>query len=143
MNKVSSKKKYSQTREELVLKLINRKEPQAVKKTKGKFATEPCVYNQDFNGGCAIGCDVRPSLSRSMPQGSVEYREVFDELPKRLRDMGSDFLHKVQRVHDNVENWNDTKSAKLLNGLVWNELGVMRINQIIDKFELKIDKINQ
>src|SRR5690606_29109913 len=82
-------KKYSQTREELLLKLIHRDSPQAYKPSVG------CVYDKNLNGGCAIGCDILPKLAEDL-DGDVD--DIYHLLPKRLRKMGKKFLSGIQNI---------------------------------------------
>lgn len=93
----TTKKKYSQTREELMLKLIHREQPRAY-----DYAKNNCVYDQNINGGCAIGCDIKPSLAKKLIGFAFC---VIDKLPKRLQKMGKDFLEDIQIIHDLRKHW--------------------------------------
>ena len=118
--------KYSQTREELFLKLVNRKEPRA-QGNKGI-----CVYSHNVNGGCAIGCDIRQSLALKLDSfelghdTGVNNPDVFNSLPNRLRKMGQMFLADLQHLHDCH-----------LGESTFNE----KANFIITEYNLKLDKI--
>ena len=126
-------KKYSQTREELLLKLIHRDSPQAYKPSVG------CVYDKNLNGGCAIGCDILPKLAEDL-DGDVD--DIYHLLPKRLRKMGKKFLSGIQNIHDNHHNYiNSNTGEKGEDGLIWNNTGKLKINDFIDRYNLKVPKL--
>src|SRR5690606_23964039 len=117
-------KKYSQSREELMLKLINRSTPQAYDMNLNDGL---CTYDKDVNGGCAIGCDISHKLSKEIYNDNANSEQVFQYLPKRLQKMGGDFLGDIQKIHDNDNNWINTITAqKGKDGLVWDILGKIR-----------------
>jgi len=67
-----------------------------------------CVYrNHDNSLGCAIGREISDELALSFDRRNSypSVRGVFTELPKRLKDMGLEFLCSIQRLHDDEKNW--------------------------------------
>lgn len=126
------KAKVSKTREELLLKLINRQTPMAFDINDG------CTYSHDVNGGCAIGCDISYKLSKELSGlGGIE--TVQEKLPRRLLKMGKNFLTDIQNIHDGQTSWiDDEKATKGKDGLVWSESGKLKINVIISKYNLKL-----
>lgn len=129
------KAKVSKTREELLLKLINRETPMAYDEDEG------CTYNQDVNGGCAIGCDISYGLSKRLAGGGG-ILTIKEKLPKRLIKMGTTFLIDLQNIHDDQTNWiDDEKATKGKDGLVWSGNGKLKINAIIRKYNLQIEPL--
>lgn len=55
---MKKKYKYAQTKEELVLSLINRQTPRAY-----SWKEHSCTYNRDIHNGCAIGSQISKALS--------------------------------------------------------------------------------
>ena len=142
-------KKFAQTKEELLLSLINRQTPRAVQ---GKEINTMCTYSHSINGGCAIGCQVKKSLAKTLDNHGAlafdenddegSYSEVFYCLPKRLQKMGHEFLSLIQSTHDEQTNYINSETAeKGKDGLIWNARGKKEINNIISKFDLKIKKL--
>lgn len=135
--------KFAQTREDLLLSLIHREQPRAYNKNAGE-----CDYSQKINGGCAIGCQIKEKLSYELEGGIFIDDEddsldsVFNMLPKRMRDLGSKFLHYIQCIHDESNSWNDASTGeKGSDGLVWNQKGKDRINKLIKDFSLNLKAI--
>lgn len=127
--------KYSElnTRKKVILTLINRNTPRA-------YNNCNCVYDQDFSGGCAIGCLITKSKSKNLPEDG-DLSQIFSLLPKRLQNLGSDFLQNMLNVHDRPENWIDERNASKKNGYVWSNVGRIKINYIIDKYKIKLQHI--
>jgi hypothetical protein len=138
---MATKTGLPETREELVQMLIDRKKPQAVRASSGT-----CTYLHSKNGGCAIGVAVTEATAIKMEGFSgcsigVAMNSIF--VPKRLTKMGRYFLGVLQTIHDVNENWWDSKKATIgSNGLVWNDLGVGRINGLIKEYEINIKEIS-
>jgi hypothetical protein len=130
------------TREELVLMLINRKQPQA-------RGTGACTYLHSINGGCAIGVAVSAATATKMEgKGNIAISKIIENriLPSRLEVMGIRFLETLQGIHDYKMNFWSTKNANTeaeigSNGLIWNEDGVKEINHLIRTYDLKLEKI--
>lgn len=119
----------SKTREELLLSVINHynSHNRAVKES------GQCAYRVGSKG-CAIGRQISDKLAEKLDSycnSEVHYPEIFEMLPKRLRDMGQDFLRDIQLLHDYNNNWNSK-------GL--SELGIRRKNKIIINYNLNISK---
>ena len=121
--------RYAQNREEFLQRFINRKAP---------IAANPqghCQFSHEFNGGCAIGCEINSKLAKSLDFSDVS---IMLSLPKRMRDMGEDFLTGLQTIHDCTANWNNARSAELRNGIVWSNFGICEINRVIKEYEMDI-----
>ena len=127
------------TREEVLEILINRKTPQAT-------TEEGCTYLHEHNGGCAIGqCVSKKTAIRMEGDGNTAVSDTYNQktLPKRLRELGVDFLEDLQGVHDCDNTWNDHDTALLgEDGLVWSEVGKKEINEIIQDYNLSTPKFN-
>jgi hypothetical protein len=127
------------TKEELVQMLIDRKQPRAVRES------GTCTYLHSENGGCAIGMAVTEASAIKMEglSGCTINTAIREGLaPKRLTKMGKGFLKDLQEIHDEVDNWFNSKTAKLGgNGLVWDEEGVSHINNLITKYKLNIKEL--
>lgn len=129
--------KYAQTREELLLSLIHRKEPRAVNDRGGA-----CTYRHSHYGGCAIGCQVRPSTARRLesPGGPINTSGLHLILPKRMQMMGKSFLRDIQKIHDDSSGWvGSVEGEKGPDGLVWNSHGKKKINGLIKRYELDVE----
>ncbi len=64
-----------------------------------------------YEAGCAIGRHLnKPVCVRldKMKYNTVMNPDVFTCLPPEMQDLGKHFLKDVQRVHDYVNNWNET-----------------------------------
>lgn len=70
-----------------------------------------CLYVpiEGVSEGCAIGRHIKnKALCFKLDGiGGVGKFEVFVVLPKKLKDLGQDFLAEVQRLHDNKSNWDE------------------------------------
>ena len=135
---MATKRGLPTTREELVLMLINRKQPQSVDSDLN------CTYSHNFNGGCAIGVALTKKVAEFLQQGDqfISIGEVLLKAPKRLSSMGVDFLSDLQSVHDSDRFWWDCEEGEIgRNGLVWNKKGVKNINKLILNHNLKLEKI--
>ena len=96
-----------------------------------------CVYGVLENSpGCAIGKHMTAENAKKLDDAGCDisvswiYSEGHkDTLPLWMQDLGEEFLHNVQDIHDNDFYWNDK-------GL--SEQGIEKTNQIIDAFGLPI-----
>lgn len=86
-----------------------------------------CVYSHTIKGGCAIGREVTAALAEEMSKGGgpIYFEKLFFMLPKRLQNLGKDFLRAVQILHDGAQYWNET-------GL--SPRGVTERDEIVQKF---------
>ena len=136
---MATKRGLPTTREELVLMLINRKQPRAVD------LDGECTYSHSSNGGCAIGVAVTTGVAEFLQLGSdqlISIKEGLLGVPKRLLSMGVVFLEDLQAIHDEDECWWESEKATIgSNGLIWNEDGVKHINKLILNHNLKLEKI--
>ena len=90
---------------------------------------EECLYITENNNRCAIGIELTPNTCHKLNQvkptleggTSVRNKEIFNTLPKRLQDMGEDFLSDIQSLHDCGWYWNSE-------GLTQD--GLSKVNQI-------------
>lgn len=83
-----------------------------------------CYYspkNADKIGiseGCAIGRHLKDSLKEKLDdteESGVNTTVIFNKLPKKLRQLGQDFLTDIQILHDLQVYWNSkglTKAGK-------------------------------
>jgi hypothetical protein len=96
-----------------------------------------CKYYFEGKPGCAIGRHIEDkelckNLDSNLPDtffggASVSYDYIFNELPAHLKILGKEFLHMVQQLHDNADNWD-------INGITIH--GDKSINEIKRKFNL-------
>ncbi len=92
--------KQFQTREELLQDAINyywiRPERRCVN------ADGYCQYkSSETSEGCAIGRLLDPEVAETLNSDAGVYDNgVWNNLPAWLKDMGQDFLHDMQRLHD-------------------------------------------
>jgi hypothetical protein len=71
-----------------------------------------CVYHKEGTPGCAVGrliedkqlCIKLDSFSDS----SVDSDEIFELLPEEVKDLGQRFLVRLQRLHDDMYNWDES-----------------------------------
>jgi hypothetical protein len=131
---MATKTGLPETREELVQMLINRKQPQAVD------SDGNCTYSHGFSGGCAIGVALKKGGAEFLESNSsLQFDELILKTPKRLSNMGLDFLGDLQNIHDVEFNWWDHEKATIgSNGLVWSNEGVLRIKKLIKTYKLNI-----
>lgn len=76
-----------------------------------------CFYNpirvnkKGITDGCAIGRLIPQRLRAKLDKfdgatGVIEYK-IFQELPKKIQNLGQDFLVELQILHDNNSYWDD------------------------------------
>ena len=73
-----------------------------------------CNYYLEGKDGCAIGRKIEDKeLCKELDKGlgpdlesGVDKILVFSRLPDNLKELGQKFLHRLQRLHDDQENWN-------------------------------------
>ena len=131
---MATKTGLPETREELVQMLINRKQPRAVD------SSDDCTYSHSCNGGCAIGVALKKTDAELLESDSnIQFDELILKAPKRLSNMGSDFLGDLQIIHDVEFNWWDHEKATIgSNELVWSNEGVLKIKKLIKTYKLNI-----
>jgi hypothetical protein len=92
---------------------------------------DDCYYRYQGNA-CAIGRELPDELANHLERNhaghTVTDDEIFDQLPKRLQDMGKPFLSNVQSLHDGSFFWNE-------NGL--NKKGIIKLNYICKIYDLE------
>jgi len=122
----------SKTKEELLTRLINRKQPQAM-----RIEPDVCTYDHEVNGGCAIGGEVSKKKALELEDigSGIVDDKIYRALPRRLKKMGRDFLQQVQSLHDSNATWEQERIGE---SLAWNNYGVERINSIITEFKVNI-----
>lgn len=81
--------------------------------------------------GCAIGRHLTPELAANLELSNfgVAHPKMFKQLPENLQELGKDFLHYVQSLHDDERNWNES-------GL--SDLGKEKVDNIKQMFILSI-----
>lgn len=93
-----------------------------------KGAGSICTYV----AGCAIGRHITDMKKRedfdASHRSAVGEKEIFNRLPKWMKEMGDDFLGDVQALHDEESNWDG-------DGI--NEKGKNAVENIEFHFELK------
>jgi len=119
----------SKTKEELLTRLINRKQPQAYDII--------CSYYHQVHGGCAIGCEVSEKKASELELigGGIIDDNIYRALPRRLKKIGREFLQAVQSLHDHTRSWEKERTEE---SLVWSNYGMERINSIITEFKVNI-----
>lgn len=70
-----------------------------------------CKYHIDGKQGCAIGrliedIELKKELDL-LPNTGVNDNTVFNKLPDNIKELGQPFLTDLQRLHDNVNNWDE------------------------------------
>lgn len=94
----------SKTREEL---LINTVLYYGIDENRRSLSSKGyCSYQSDSGNCCAIGREIRIGLRYMLDElanTSVQEKEVFEALPKRLQNLGQDFLSRIQKLHDSLE----------------------------------------
>lgn len=68
-----------------------------------------CVYScTNESEGCAIGRFLTKAMARKFDNysnSSIQNNEIFNSLPEDLRNLGQDFLLKIQELHDGKSYW--------------------------------------
>jgi len=123
-------RKVSNTRQELFDNTINRFNS---KNRSADDTGEGCHYWMKKKGKvrrCAIGVELTMSKAEEMQKLYKEefVHGIFNFLPKRLQDMGVDFLDCIQRLHDTCHFW--TKEGI-------SEAGQDYAKEIADEYNLK------
>lgn len=65
--------------------------------------TKQCSYKN----GCAIGRHLSKKLVKTIKNYVVDDNEVYNKLPRKLKELTKEFLMDVQNLHDTEENWNE------------------------------------
>ena len=78
------------------------------------FKNNRCVYcPTETSPGCAIGRHVEDKEFLAQNEGTSVHG-LFDVLPDRdLKELGRNFLQRVQRIHDAHEYWDETGLTEL------------------------------
>lgn len=63
-----------------------------------------CTYDHKFNGGCAIGRLLDPELAEEL--GGRNLTDAWEELPPHIQELEEPFLQILQRIHDDMFNFN-------------------------------------
>ena len=97
-----------------------------------EFYTENCTYipnNPKKSEGCAVGRLVKDKrlLAKLDKTSNGIIGGDYDELPKYIQVLGSDFLNKLQVLHDEPAYWNTKGISKM---------GKVRVNELKEIFEL-------
>lgn len=78
--------------------------------TRGTISDRPnatCSYT----AGCAIGRKISGRLAKKLDKlslsGIANY-DAYRQLPLHLKNLGQDFLSRIQWIHDHEDNWDDT-----------------------------------
>lgn len=91
-----------------------------------------CMFKNKDGNRCAIGREIDETLIDELDSkdfSSVSNDEVFEKLPKRLKDMGQGFLHKIQMLHDDKSYWDETGLSKE---------GKFKVHGICQEYDLDI-----
>lgn len=123
--------KFSQTKQELLQNTVNfyNSNNRAVSSNKCQYITKSC-------NRCAIGREVQLNLATQLEDmdvssdysgSSVSNSKIFNILPKRLTNMGQDFLVSIQNLHDAKTCWDE-------NGL--SNAGKHQVDAIISAYNL-------
>jgi hypothetical protein len=71
-----------------------------------------CIYSSTAKSpGCAIGRHLSPELAINLDTRSetgISNDDVFRNMPPSLKELGQPFLGRVQMLHDDSTNWDDT-----------------------------------
>jgi len=118
----------SKTKEELLTRLINRKQAQATDEN-----NEMCRYDHKVYGGCEVS--QKKALELERIGGGINNNKIYRALPKRLKTIGREFLRQVQRLHDDSISWEQGRTGE---SLVWSNYGIEGINSIITEFKVNI-----
>ena len=63
-----------------------------------------------YTAGCAIGVEISKKLRKDLDSRdgtSVNCDSTFNKLPKHLKELTQEFLHRIQRLHDQADAWNE------------------------------------
>jgi len=88
-------------------------------------------YTCSYYDGCAIGRHLPKELCLRLDNfedTAIDNEGVFDLLPQELQALGISFLSRVQKLHDEVDNWDE-------NGLTTQ--GLEKANEIKKYFGLE------
>ena len=66
-----------------------------------------CFYLTEDGRKCAIGRYIPPKKYSSDFEGRSVKGDIFNCLPKKIKELGEVFLIKVQTFHDGDENWDE------------------------------------
>lgn len=81
-----------------------------------------CYYSPENAGkigisdGCAIGRHLKDSLKEKLDdteESEVNTTVIFNKLPKKLKELGKDFLTDIQNLHDLQKYWNSEGLSKV------------------------------
>jgi hypothetical protein len=104
----------------------------------GNCQYSPFNANKEgISEGCLIGRKIYKDLQLrldSMDKCSVEHDNIFDMLPKKLKDLEKEFLYRCQLFHDNYTYWGN-------DGLT--SAGIIRLENIITFFNLDKQKFTK
>lgn len=64
-----------------------------------------CMYNHDFNGGCAVGRLIPKELAARL--SGIISRSHLKLLPDEVAELGLEFLEQLQSLHDVKANWDE------------------------------------
>lgn len=126
--------KLSKTRTELLRNTVKRYN----KNNRATYGSGQCAYLTKDGKRCAIGAEISKKKAKLLESNvlghgtGVEEYENFEVLPKRLRDMGQEFLMGIQDLHDTVSYWNEK-------GL--SEDGETRVKEICKEFDIDIKEV--
>lgn len=94
------------------------------------FKSQSCLYNNPNSNlpGCAVGrlindTKLKEKMDKSSNSGVCE-PEIWNLIPKDVRDWGQEFLCELQGFHDVTQNWED-------NGM--SDRGIGKFNEIKEK----------
>lgn len=80
-------------------------------------ANNSCCYSpktiglEGISEGCAIGRKISKKLAKkldSLDYSTVDDSTVFDRLPQKLRELGTEFLQALQSLHDYDGYWDES-----------------------------------
>lgn len=87
----------------------NPMERRCTKDGKCRYSAE--TLNLKKSTGCAIGRKLTPKkrlqLDKQFEGKPSGVEDVFDELPKKLQELGEDFLSQLQGLHDTNNYWDE------------------------------------
>ncbi len=70
-----------------------------------------CFYFSEKFDGCAIGRWLEEDLAKKLDENlycsGLILASIFIEIPEWMKELGQNFLVKVQGLHDNLDNWNE------------------------------------
>ncbi len=96
--------------------------------------TNNCNYHCIDGNKCAIGRYMTVEMADKSDYQNWDIDDIIQEklLPKNVIDLGNNFLHDIQSLHDTESNWNDE-------GL--SEEGKRNVDGIIYDFKLDKNKV--